>query len=78
MPSKLHFLESQEAGFIDNTGHTVRLSIYWQEEKPKTGPSQARKTPALFTISWWSLLSWDLSSGSVFISAGNVKHIDND
>lgn len=78
MPSKLHFLESQEAGFIDNTGHTVRLSIYWQEEKPETGPSQARKTPALFTISWWSLLSWDLSSGSVFISAGNVKHIDND
>lgn len=36
MPSKLHFLESQEAGFIDNTGHTVRLSIYWQEEKPET------------------------------------------
>lgn len=49
-PSKLHFLESQEAGFIDNTGHTVRLPPFcWQrEEKPKTGPSQAQKTPALF------------------------------
>lgn len=51
MPSKLHFLPSQEAGFIDNTGHTVRLFIYWQGKRPKTGPPQAQKTPALFAIS---------------------------
>lgn len=42
------FLESQKAAFIDNAGHTVRLPLYWQAEKHKTGPSQAQKTPALF------------------------------
>lgn len=38
MLSKLHFLESQEPGFIDNTRPGVRLSICWQAEKPKKGP----------------------------------------
>lgn len=41
MPSKLHFLENQEAGFIDNTGHTVRPFIYWQGEKAQDRPSNS-------------------------------------
>lgn len=53
MPSKLHFLESQEAGFIDNAGHTVRLSICWQAEEPNRAlHSPERHQPPFFFFSY--------------------------
>lgn len=48
MPSKLHFLESQRLASLITPGTLSDSPIYWQAEKHKTGPSQARKTPALF------------------------------
>lgn len=50
-PSKLPFQESQEAGFIDNTRHTVHLFVFRRGERPET--------PAPLTISWPSLLEND-------------------
>lgn len=47
MPSKLHFLESQRLASLITPGTLSDSPIYWQAEKHKTGPSQARKTPAL-------------------------------
>lgn len=47
MPSKLHFLESQRLASLITPGTLSGSPIYWQAEKHKTGPSQARKTPAL-------------------------------
>lgn len=47
MPSKLHFLESQRLASLITPGTLSHSPIYWQAEKHKTAPSQARKTPAL-------------------------------
>lgn len=61
MPSKLHFLESQRLASLITPGTLSHSPIYWQAEKHKTGPSQARKTPALLG---YNLLLYDYSRAS--------------
>lgn len=78
-PSKLHFLESQGAGFIDNTGHTVRLSIYTQEVKAQDGPFTGPKDTSggfffFLQSADGTLLCFDFfSSGSVSFQLAMYK-----
>lgn len=54
MPSKLHFSESQEAGFIDNAGHTVRLPIGWQAEEPQRALHSPERHQCFFLFLFFS------------------------
>lgn len=77
-PSKLHFLENREAGFIDNTGHTVRPFIYWQGEKARDGPSNRPERHQRFLQSADETTFQRLRQWQTLISSGHVKHLNDE
>lgn len=62
MPSKLHFSESQEAGFIDNAGHTVRLPIGWQAEEPQRALHSPERHQRFFSFPFFVFFSFSKSA----------------
>lgn len=68
MPSKLHFSESQEAGFIDNAGHTVRLPIGWQAEEPQRALHSPERHQRFFLFLFLFFFSFSKSAEVAYFS----------